>query len=127
MEQVTEGLYVMVFGMAIVFAALVAIMVVMIALERAFPLREAGEVAAPPAPGAAEPAPSQAPTPPAGGPQSEVAAAITVAIAQARARAVRPTGGLPVHLGEDSEQWDWLWEAGIDDYGTTRGSRYANV
>ncbi len=127
MQQVSEGLYVMVFGMVIVFAALVTIMFVMIALEKAFPLREAGEAPAPPPPAAVEPPASQAKTPPAGGPQSEVAAAVSVAIAHARARAGRPSGALPVRLGEDSDQWDWLWEEGIDDYGTTRGSRYANV
>lgn len=134
MQNLGAGLYVMLFGMGIVFTALIAIMLAMMALERIFRVKEADgdshQVAVTPQVEA-----RQAEQPPAEGQptgaslSSEVAAAIAVTIAHLRARGRSAvSGGLPISLGnQELDSWDWLWEEGMDDYGTTRGSDYATV
>lgn len=134
--QYLEGLQVMILGMGLVFFSLATVMFVMIGLDRAFRNQPSTasevepEMAAPVE--AVAPAPNAPPVAPPNGAEGEVALAIALAVARARADA---TAGVPARAaalvapsGEAAAcQWDWLWDAGLDDYGTTKGATYANV
>lgn len=143
MEQLSAGLYVMAIGMTIVFGALIIIMLVMMALERIF--REGGGadegVVATAMPTTGIPGGEPTSTAEAAGDAAtdaapgsatgtQLAAAIAIAFARARARAgaVYPASRLPASLDNvEDDRWDWVWEEGVDDYGTTRYSHYAGV
>jgi Na+-transporting methylmalonyl-CoA/oxaloacetate decarboxylase gamma subunit len=123
----------MAFGMGLVFFSLTVLMFAMMILERAFRVKAPGEE------DEASPSPTEDRQP--GGiaqgvpdanlpdqPPAKVAAAIALAMARARAdngRAVHYSR-LPVS-NPDAPTWDWLWDEGVDDYGTAKGSDYAKL
>jgi hypothetical protein len=130
----------MALGMGIVFAALIIIMFVIMALERLFREGEppaTSEVAsAVPVTGvpAGEPTSSPALAEPSeakqAGAEAEIAAAVAMAFARARAQATYTTNTAQVPGALDNvedDRWDWVWDEGVDDYGTTRGSQYAAI
>jgi len=125
----------MILGMGLVFLSLVVIMVVMMGLDRAFPYKPQEQAEAEPPSERVDAfalAPSVAPAAPPRAAEGEVGLAIALAVARARAEAatVVPARAatLVVPSGEvAARQWDWLWDAGLDDYGTTKGSRCADI
>ncbi|MHB1004863.1 MAG: OadG family protein [Chloroflexota bacterium] len=131
MEELEKGLIVMVLGMGVVFLALIIIMFVMMGLERAFRTKDEPEssevaqstetsVAGEEATAAVEVAAAANVS---GNADNEVVAAIALAIARARQEGTYRTRGTSYHVplsnGEGS-RWDWVWDEGVDDYGTTR-------
>jgi len=110
--QLAEGLWVMVLGMGLVFLSLTALMFAMMILERVFRVQEEGA--------------EEKGVPVAVSPAVAAAAAVAVARARAEARRVVAVTAAPAARGE-ARHWDWLWDEGIDDYGTTKGSDYANL
>jgi hypothetical protein len=129
--QYLEGLQVMLFGMGLVFLALTSIMLVMIILERTFRYHPEDEtVAAALTPddsvGAAGLLPAAGETAAPAAAEDEVALAVALAVARARAgastRIKTPPNGEAAAL-----VWEWVWEHGLDDYGTAKRSEYANI
>jgi sodium pump decarboxylase gamma subunit len=128
-----EGLYVMVFGMGLVFFSLIVIMFTMMALERVFRLKVPGEgdaapvAVAPETPTAqVEPTANDPHLP--GRPQGQVAAAIAVSMARARAGNARRSRLFPKAVASGQEApADWMWDEGVEDYGVVEGSYYAKL
>jgi Na+-transporting methylmalonyl-CoA/oxaloacetate decarboxylase gamma subunit len=129
--QYLEGLQVMLLGMGLVFLSLVTIMFVMMGLQRAFPYRPDDEVAAVGGAEAVDATPGVTAVAPSRTAEGEVALAIALAVARARAAVpVGPSRGFATVAARSGEQaalrWDWLWDAGLDDYGTAKGSTDAD-
>lgn len=131
--QYGEGLQVMILGMGLVFMSLIIIMFVMMGLQRAFPYRSLDDGAETTAERveAVGPAASAAPAAPPRTAEGEVALAIVLAVARARAAATpKPSRRFAPVAACSAEQaalrWDWLWDAGVDDYGTAKGSTDAD-
>lgn len=129
--QLGEGLYVMVFGMGLVFLTLVLLMFAIMGLDRVFRLKVPGEDAAE-APPSDAPAPVEELTPTAttgylpGSSRGQVVAAIALALARAQAHSLpRTSWASRLAAPSDDDASDWIWEEGIDDYGVVEGSQYA--
>ncbi|MHB1132197.1 MAG: OadG family protein [Chloroflexota bacterium] len=112
--QLGEGLYVMLFGMGIVFLSLTLIMLAMIVLDRVFSKEPEVVTITACAPEDLASAPDNR--------AAEVALAITLAVARARGeRRALPSGE------EAARRWNWVWDEGLDDYGVTKGSAYGSI
>lgn len=130
--MLTEGLYVMAFGMGLVFLALTVLMFAMMGLERAFRIKT--PVEEPPAvvPLPTNEPPTLLPSPTVTTPSShvpaEIAVAIAVAVSRMRAETTwASTIGIPSDVEDDPGLWDRLCEEGDSTIIAARGGGSENA
>ena len=95
-STIVQGLYVMVMGMGIVFAALIMVMLAIMALDRIF--RTTVQASAPESKPEPLAAPPPRPVAPTGGPEGDLVAAIALAIALRVQESETAFSPAPVHV-----------------------------